>query len=194
MNEDDRQTLALWRYAILGPLVSMRLGHGDLRAMLREAATKLYEHPLTGKQTQVSARTLETWYYRYHWGGLAALVPRPRKDRGRARELDPELVDLIIRAKREKPRRSIRRLIKILVRARRVKPGELSRSRVHRILVRTGIELAGEPSNCRTVPVIVAAGSRSMVSSTSPSPISTGSSRATALAHQISAEKLPGGT
>lgn len=139
MNEDDRQKLALWRYAILGPLVSVRLEHGDLRELFGEAATRQYEHPLHGKLVTVSARTIETWYYRYHAGGLAALAPQIRKDRGQARTLDPELESLIIRAKREKPRRSIRRIIRILERARKAKPGELSRSTVHRVLGRAGI-------------------------------------------------------
>ncbi|KIG11533.1 Mobile element protein [Enhygromyxa salina] len=139
MNDDDRQKLTLWRYAILGPLVSVRLEHGDLRELFTEAATKHYEHPLRSELVQVSARTIETWYYRYHSVGLAGLAPQPRKDRGQPRELEPELVSLIIRAKREKPRRSIRRIIKILERARKAKPGELSRSTVHRILARTGI-------------------------------------------------------
>lgn len=139
MNEDDRQKLALWRYAILGPLVSVRLEHGDLRELFGEAAAKQYEHPLRGKLVTVSARTIETWYYRYHAGGLAALAPQIRKDRGQARMLDAELESLIIRAKREKPRRSIRRIIRILERARKAKPGELSRSTVHRVLVRAGV-------------------------------------------------------
>lgn len=144
MNEDDRHKLALWRYAILGPLVSMRLEHGDLRELLRELAAKHYEHPLDHRLVRLSPRTLETWYYRYHACGLSALAPQPRKDRGQPRELEPALVDLIIRAKREKPRRSIRRIIKILERARKAKPGELSRSTVHRILARAGI--SGRPA------------------------------------------------
>jgi len=144
VNEDERQKLALWRYAILGPLVSVRRTHGDLREQLAEAAAKHYEHPLSRELVQVSARTIETWYYRYHSGGLPGLTPRLRKDRGQARKLDPELVSLIIRAKREKPRRSLRRLIKILERARKVEPGELSRSTVHRILVRAGV--SGRPA------------------------------------------------
>jgi putative transposase len=45
----------------------------------------------------------------------------------------------VIRAKREKPRRSIRRIIRMLERAGRVRPGELSRGSVHRLLVWAGI-------------------------------------------------------
>ena len=51
--------------------------------------------------------------------------------------------DLVIRAKRERPRRSIRRIIRMLERARVVKPGELSRSSVHRLLCAHGI--SGRP-------------------------------------------------
>jgi transposase InsO family protein len=151
MNDDDRQKLALWRYAILGPLVSMRRTHGDLREQLREAASKHYAHPFNGRLVQVSARTLETWHYRYHAEGLAGLAPKPRSDRGRSRGLDPALVDLIVRAKREKPRRSIRRIIKILERAGQAKRGELSRSTVHRILKRANISArpAREPKRER---------------------------------------------
>lgn len=139
MKDDDRTKLAMWRYAVLGPLVSMRLEHGDLRERLREAATNHYLHPLDGRLVKVSARTLEAWYYRYHKDGLSGLVPKQRKDRGQARTLDPALVELIIRVKQEKPRRSIRRIIKILERARKAEPGQLSRSTVHRILARAGV-------------------------------------------------------
>jgi putative transposase len=151
MNDDDRNKLTLWRYAILGQLVSVRLEHGDLRALFAEAAATHYEHPLTGELVQVSARTIETWYYRYQDQGLAGLKPRTRKDRGRARTLEPELVALIVRAKQERPRRSVRRIIRILERARRVEAGQLSRSTVHRVLARAGISTrpAREPERER---------------------------------------------
>ena len=144
MNDDDRRKLGLWRYAILGPLVSMRLEHGDLRERLAEAALGQYVHPLDGRFVSLSARTLETWYYRYHEHGLEGLLPKPREDRGRSRVLDPELVELIIRVKRERPRRSLRRIIKILERAGRVPQGQLRLSTVHRVLARAG--LSARPS------------------------------------------------
>ncbi|KIG19338.1 Mobile element protein [Enhygromyxa salina] len=144
MNDDERQKMALWRYAIFGRLVSVRLEHGDLRELFLEAAAKQYEHPLSLQLVHDLARTIETWYYRYHSGGLTSLEPRLRKDRGCARKLDAELVSLIIPAKGENPRRSLRRLISILERAGRATPGELSRSTVHRILVRAGV--SGRPA------------------------------------------------
>lgn len=58
------------------------------------------------------------------------------------------IVDLLLRAKRQKPRRSVRRLIAILERAGRVPKGSLSRSTVHRLLVTHGV--SGRPSRAQT--------------------------------------------
>jgi len=45
--EPDRQTeWALWRFSVLGPLVSSRLEHGDRLAYLREAAKRLHLNPV----------------------------------------------------------------------------------------------------------------------------------------------------
>jgi hypothetical protein len=135
--------MALWRLSVLGPLVSARLEHGDRKALFVEAAEKVYEHP-SGRRVRLSPRTIESWFYRWKSGGLEALAPRVRSDRGTPRDLDPELVELVLRAKREKPRRSVRRLIRILERAGRVERGRLSRSTVHRLLVQAG--LGGRPA------------------------------------------------
>lgn len=50
----------------------------------------------------------------------------------------PEVADLVLKAKREKPRRSIRRIIRMLERAKKVCVGDLSRSSVHRLLAARG--------------------------------------------------------
>jgi transposase InsO family protein len=63
------------------------------------------------------------------------------------------LVELVVTAKREKPRRSIRRIIAALERAHVAGPGELSRSSVHRLLQAHGISkrpLRGPPAERRS--------------------------------------------
>lgn len=50
-----------------------------------------------------SVPTLERWYYRCKCGGLAAPVPRPRKDRGLARALDESMRQLLLDVRREHP-------------------------------------------------------------------------------------------
>jgi len=146
MDEQRRQALALWRYSVLGPLVSARLGHGDRKRLFREAAERLYEHP-DGRRVHVSARTIEDWFYRHRKDGLRGLEPKTRADAG-STSIATDLRDLLLRAKREKPRRSINRLIKIIERARRVDKGVLNKSKVYRLLVSAG--LSGRPSRAET--------------------------------------------
>jgi transposase InsO family protein len=138
MDDDERRGIALWRLSVLGPLVSARLEHGDKSQYFEEAASRMHELP-DGRLVRVSARTVEDWYRAYKRGGFEALFPKGRKDRGHSRAIAPEVAELILRAKREKPRRSIRRIIRMLERARVVKPGKLSRSSVHRLLSAHGL-------------------------------------------------------
>ena len=133
MNESEKQRLALWRLGVLGPLMSARLEHGDRKKLFEEAAARTHELP-DGRWRKLSSRTIEDWYYTYRKGGFKALFPQTRSDRNTTRSIRPELAELLIAAKREKPRRSIRRIIRALERARKIKPGELSRSSVHRWL------------------------------------------------------------
>jgi len=91
--------------------------------------------------SQVSARTIEDWYYEYQDGGWKALMPGVRGDRGTSRAIRPEIASKLIAAKRHKPRRSIGRLIKCFVRLKWVKEGELKRSTVHRLLQANALSL-----------------------------------------------------
>jgi transposase InsO family protein len=138
MHDDERRKMALWRFSILGALVSARLEHGDRQALLNAAAARVHHKP-DGRLVELSARTLEDWYYRYQKGGLAALQPQPRSDQGHSRAVTPAVAELVVRCKRERPRRSIRRIIRMLERAKVVLPGVLSHSSVHRLLQAQGL-------------------------------------------------------
>ena len=147
MDDDARQKVALWRMTVLGALVSARLEHGDRRACFEAAAERLHEHP-DGRLLRVSARTVESWYYAYRRGGFRALFPDERGDLGTSRSIRPDVAEIILKAKREKPRRSVRRIIRALERARVVGPGVLSRSSVHRLLAAHGV--SARPRLCYT--------------------------------------------
>jgi putative transposase len=138
MDEERRRAIALFRFGVLGALASARLEHGDRAALLALAARRDWVTP-DGRIVKLSARTIEGWYYAHRAGGFAALVPEVRQDAGTSRSMTEEVRDLLVRAKREKPRRSINRIIRMLERAKVVVPGELSRSSVHRLLSREGI-------------------------------------------------------
>ena len=145
MDTERRRAIALFRFGVLGALVSARLEHGDRRALLEAAAARDWVTP-DGRVVRISARTIETWYYALRAGGLAALAPDARSDAGTSRSMSEAVRDLVVRAKREKPRRSIRRIIGMLERAKVVLPGQLSASSVHRLLSREGI--SSRPARC----------------------------------------------
>lgn len=138
MDDETRRAIALWRVSVLGPLISARLEHGEVRALCEQAAARTHQLP-DGRFVVLSWRTIETWHYAYKRGGFDALMPETRSDRGTSRALSAELADLILRAKREKPRRSVRRIIRMLERAKVVPRGTLTRSTVHRLLARHGV-------------------------------------------------------
>jgi putative transposase len=139
MNHDERRKIALWRYSILGPLVSARLEYGDRREHFLHAAQRLYDHPLGEKKVRVSPRTIEDWYYAYLARGVEGLEPQSRSDAKQSRALSADIEALLVRAKRQRPRRSVRQLIRILVRAGKVAPNELSTATVYRALRRAGL-------------------------------------------------------
>src|SRR3989442_9003810 len=140
---DDRTQWALWRFSILGPLVSARLEHGDRRALFEEISGRTHVAP-DGSVKRFSRRTIEAWYYVWKKGGFEGLKDCPRSDLGKS-SIRPELREKLVVLKRENPRRSIPRLIKILERTGDAHKGELSKSSVQRYLRLEGLSgRAGE--------------------------------------------------
>lgn len=137
MDDKERREIALWRIGVLGPLVSARLEHGDIREHIESIVKRKHQTP-DGCIVKLGASTLERWYYDYKRRGFEALYPSIRSDRGQCKAIPRRVVDLILRAKQDKPRRSIKIIIRMLERAKVVMPGELTRSTVHRMLQSSG--------------------------------------------------------
>jgi transposase InsO family protein len=144
----DPDPVALFRLALLGPLVSRtQLTRGELQATLRELASKEYDVPGT-RRRHVAEKTLQSWYYRYQREGLAGLAPKPRSDQGRSK-IDAAVQERLVAAKRENPRRSIHMLQQLLEAQGIVPRGTLSRSAIHRFLQRQGLS---RPSGAESQP------------------------------------------
>ena len=129
---------ALFRLSVLGPLASRdRLEQGDLKALLRDLAAQSYAIP-DSKRIFLSEKTIEGWYYAWKRGGIEALTPKPRADRGSSK-MSEALQEAVCAAKKENPGRSLR-VIKQLVGASGL-PGakSLSRSGIHRLLQSRGL-------------------------------------------------------
>lgn len=73
---------ALFRLSVLGPLVSReQLDRGELKKTIRQLAQREYSIPDSDRR-MLGEKTIQAWYYARRRGGIDALVPKVRTDRG----------------------------------------------------------------------------------------------------------------
>jgi putative transposase len=138
--KDHAEAVALFRSEIVGGLTRRDLDRGELRHELRALAKKRYRAPGSKLSRSFSVPTLERWYYRYKRGGLAALRPGPRSDRGRARELTLEQRALLCDIRREHRAASVPLILRTLVLEGRLQEGAVSSATVRRLYVDHGLD------------------------------------------------------
>jgi transposase InsO family protein len=129
---DHAEAVALCRAGIIGALTLRALDRGELAAELRKLAERAYRMPGRRATKRFGISTLERWYYAYRRGGLEALRPDARSDRGRARELTPEQRELLLDIRREHPTASAALILRTLVLDGRLPKGCVSASTVAR--------------------------------------------------------------
>jgi len=140
MTEEQAELIANFRYGVIAPLVVERLQRGEQARLLRELAAKEYSTPL-GQATRVHRRTLERWLRHYRQGGLEALKPAGRSDRGNCRALPAAILDKAIGLKRELGSRSVPQIISMLELAGEVEHGRLKPSTLRRQLAALGMKV-----------------------------------------------------
>ncbi len=134
-DEDPVLARALVRYRLIADAAAAP--RGARTQLLRLAASKEVAWP-DGRVVRVTVRTLQRWLARFQQGGLAALVRRPRKDKGRVRAITEAALERVIVLRREEPARSTPTLIDIVERAGEIAAGGLRRSTLDRHLDRRG--------------------------------------------------------
>jgi len=100
--KDRGEEIALFRAEVIGGLACRELSRGELAGALREISGQRLRPPGAAATRTFAVPTLQRWYYALRRGGLDALVPRPRGDRGRARVLTPAQRDLLLEIRRER--------------------------------------------------------------------------------------------
>lgn len=74
--------LALFRLSVLGPLASRgEIKRGEVKSIIRDLASKTYDIP-DSSRVHLSEETILRWYYCWKRGGIAALIPQQRRDKG----------------------------------------------------------------------------------------------------------------
>jgi putative transposase len=134
------EAVAVFRGQVIGSLVHRTLTRGQLRAALVELSQQRFRPPGSQVLRGFSVPTLERWYYRWKRGGLEALEPRPRKDRGLGQALDEPVRQLVLDVRREHPSASAALIVRTLVAQGRLRQGEVSASTVRRLLAQAGLD------------------------------------------------------
>ena len=104
MSRDTEQTkhdaeVAQFRFALIAPVVQGLYPDASAAAYYK----RVTEKPLTlpdGSTVTYSYKTLEKWKSQYTLGGLDALMPNVRSDKGLSRSLNDEAVEEIYRLKK----------------------------------------------------------------------------------------------
>lgn len=115
-DEERAMMLSLFRYGVIAPLVEQEdFARGEVSVLVRALAAETHHMPGSGP-VRLSERTLYYWRKKYLRGGIDALRPRPRKDRGLLRVVDEELLGRAVQLRKEGPKRTTKTLLDILVR------------------------------------------------------------------------------
>lgn len=138
--KDHAEAIAVFRSEVVGALTKVELDRGDLAHELETLSKKRFRPPGAHGSRQYAASTLERWLYAYKSGGTEALRPKTRSDKGRGRDLTPELRELFLDIRREYPRTSIPLILRTLEADGRLEPGLVSASTVRRLYAEAGLD------------------------------------------------------
>lgn len=138
--KDHAEMVAVFRAQVIGQALARPLSRGELAALFKELAQKQYLLPGAARRRRFGASTLERWYYAYRKGGLTALRPQPRKDRGRGQKLPPELRELLLDIRREQPAASVPTILLELQHAGRIDGKNVHPATVRRLFREHGLD------------------------------------------------------
>ena len=140
--KDHAEAMALFRAQIVGSLCVRELDHGELQTALADLTQKRFRPPRAHSTKRYSRSTLARWYYAYKEGGLDALRPAGRADKGRGRDLTPAVRELLADIRREHPSASVPLILRTLIADGRLQEGTVGESTVRRFYQQQGLDRA----------------------------------------------------
>lgn len=135
-NDDRPLEIAAFRHHLIA--AALETEEGGVVAALREAADRAHRD-VDGHEVRVSLGTLWKWLAACRQGGLLALRPKPRKDRGLLRAFPKAVLTFALRLRQENPQRPTRTIIDILIRKQLVARGQVARSTLDRHFDQAGL-------------------------------------------------------
>lgn len=128
---EEQLQIAAFRHHLIA--TALQSDEGGVSARLQKVALGLHR-TADGTEVQVALGTLWKWLAAYRKGGLLALCPKIRKDRGVLRAFPPDILETAMRLRQENPYRSSNTIIKFLEGDHQVTAGTIARSTLDRHL------------------------------------------------------------
>jgi putative transposase len=114
--EEERRTqIALFRYALIAPLLNRPLERGEITAHLKAVAAQTHRIPYSSR-SRLDEETIWRYLARFRAGGFDSLKPQPRADKGKSRRIPEQVIQKAIALRQELPTRSANTIIQILKR------------------------------------------------------------------------------
>jgi transposase InsO family protein len=101
IDEKTRVAIALKKFSLISPIINGQIT--NISEYGREVTKNPVEMPHYGMKSY-SPKTINVWYSDYIKGGIDALKPAPRSDRGTSRVLTPEMAGSILHKLKEYPK------------------------------------------------------------------------------------------
>ena len=136
--------VAQFRFALIAPVIQGLFPDASATAYYKRVTAA----PLTmpdGSSVTYSYKTLEKWKSQYKLGGLDALMPNVRADKGYSRSLNDEAIAEIYRIKMEHPRMNATQIYEHLVRESFI-PAKVSVDSVQRFIRHNDLKSARDPN------------------------------------------------
>ena len=103
INKDPYRELAYFRFALIAPVIQGTFTDASIAAYTRRVTEKPISKP-DGTVFHYKPATLERWVNLYNAGGMDALMPRERSDKGSVRSFSDECILEIYKLKEKFPR------------------------------------------------------------------------------------------
>ena len=136
--QKEQMEVAQMRFGVIAPLVQGTYTDVSMAAYCRRVAQTPQRLP-DGRIFQYKPKTVAKWYQLYEKGGMEALIPRTRCDKGGTRVIPDEAEREVHRLKREYPRLNATQIREKLVRDGTL-PATVSVSTIQRYIKRNGLK------------------------------------------------------
>ena len=133
------EDVALFRYGIISDFINLPPGTRGLYAQITKKAERDYIIP-GSRRTRVAEETIRSWLKKYRAGGFDGLLPKERKDKGKARRLPLEIADVLLAVKEDNLELTVPLVIKKARESGKIPVDiRLPESTIYKLLARNGL-------------------------------------------------------